>query len=235
MIRNQWRDVKIIIRGNGGFCREEIMAWCELNNVDFIFGLAKNKRLKEKIFKEMKKAKVKYYKTKKSARVYKDFKYRTLKSWSKSRRVVGKAEHLEKGENPRFVVTSLTKEYLEAKELYESLYCARGEMENRIKEQQLYLFADRTSSATMRANQLRLYYSCVAYMILNELRVICLKETEMENASCNTIRLKLFKIAGQIKISVRRIMTSFNEKYPYKKLYCEVLEKIKGLPPPIIN
>mgnify|MGYP001485709767 CR=1 FL=1 len=179
----------------------------------------------------MKKAKVKYYKTKKSARFFKDFTYKTRKSWSKKRRVVGKAEHLEKGENPRFVVTSLPKEYLKAKDLYEKLYCGRGEMENKIKEQQLFLFADRTSSNTMRANQLRLYFSSLAYVILNQLRISCLKGSELEKANCNTIRLKLLKIGGLIILSVRRIVISLCQSYPYKELYNKIVGKIQNLVP----
>ena len=152
-----------------------------------------------------------YEQTKQAFRVYKDFLYRTLDSWSKERRVIGKAKHLAKGANPRFVVTSLERDEISAKCLYEKEYCARGEIENRIKEQQLYLFADRTSAATMRANQLRLWFSSVAYVLLNELRRVGLRSTEFAKAQCHTIRNKLLKIGGQIRISVRRISFSLGK------------------------
>lgn len=226
-IRGKWPNVRIIIRGDAGFCRDEIMSWCEENNVEYIFGLAKNNRLLKKMYKKMKKARAKYYKTGASARYFKDFKYKTLETWGKSRRVVGKAEHLAKGENPRFVVTSLSKEYLKAKELYEELYCARGEMENRIKEQQLYLFADRTSTAIMKANQLRLWFSCAAYIILNELRNVGLRGTKFKKYQCDNIRLKILKIGAEIKISVRRVYVSLSESYPYKNIFHIIIENIK--------
>jgi len=226
-IKEKWPNVRIIIRGDAGFCRDEIMSWCEENNVEYVFGLAKNNRLLKKLYKKMKKARVKYYKTGESARCYKDFKYKTLETWEKSRRVIGKAEHLAKGENPRFVVTSLSKEYLKAKELYEELYCARGEMENRIKEQQLYLFADRTSTAIMKANQLRLWFSCVAYIILNELRNVGLRGTKFKKYQCDNIRLKILKIGAEIKISVRRVYVSLSESYPYKNIFHIIIENIK--------
>lgn len=227
MIREKWPNVKIIVRGDAGFCRDEIMSWCEENNVDYIFGIAKNNRLLKKMYKKMKKARSKYYKTGKPSRCYKDFKYKPIRTWKKSRRVVGKAEHLKKGENPRFVITSLSREYLDAKKLYEELYCARGEMENRIKEQQLYLFADRTSTATMRANQLRLWFSCTAYLILNEIRNVGLKKTKFKKYQCDNIRLKILKIGAEIKVSVRRIYISLSESYPYKNIFYTIINNIK--------
>ncbi len=177
-IRSRWPDVRIIIRADSGFCREPIMFWCETNNVDYILGLAKNDRLKKEIAAEIGQAKKIYEETGQPARVFKDFAYQTLESWSRSRRVVGKAEYLQKGQNPRFVVTSLSADEFDAKTLYEEQYCARGDMENRIKEQQLCLFADRTSAATMRANQLRLWLSSVAYTLMNALRRLGLKGYE---------------------------------------------------------
>ena len=230
-IRSKWPQVQIIVRGDSGFCRETIMYWCEQNNVDYVFGLAKNERLKKEITEELQQAKELYEQTGQSARVYKDFEYKTLKSWSKSRRVVGKAEHLQKGENPRFVVTSLSTEQFNAKTLYEEKYCARGDMENRIKEQQLYLFADRTSAATMRANQLRLWFSSVAYTLMNALRRLGLKGTKLAKAQCNTIRLKLLKIGAQIKVTVRKIWVSFSESYPYQQLFKQVYENLRRLCP----
>ena len=230
-IRNKWPDVQIIVRGDSGFCREQIMLWCEQNNVDYVFGLAKNERLKKEIAKELQQAKELYEQTFQAARVFKDFEYKTLKSWSKSRRVVGKAEHLQKGANPRFVVTSLSTEQFDAKTLYEDQYCGRGDMENRIKEQQLYLFADRTSAATMRANQLRLWFSSVAYTLMNALRRLGLKDTKLARAQCNTIRLKLLKIGAQVKVTVRKVWVSLSEGYPYQQLFKQVYENLRRLCP----
>jgi len=202
-IRAQWPKVQIVIRGDSGFCRENIMNWCESHGIDFILGLAKNARLKRILGKELHEAKRLFDATDSAARVYKDFLYRTRNSWSRKRRVIGKAEHLAKGANPRFVVTSLSADDYDAATLYENEYCARGDMENRIKEQQLYLFADRTSASTMRANQLRLWLSSVAYVLMNTLREVGLKGTELQKAQCHTIRLKLFKIGAAIRITVR--------------------------------
>ena len=230
-IRSEWPDVRIIIRGDSGFCRDPIMSWCELNDVDYVFGLAKNERLKKENVDQMQQAKKLYEQSSQAARVYKDFEYQTLESWSKARRVVGKAEYLPKGENPRFVVTSLSRAEFDAKTLYEQQYCARGEMENRIKEQQLFLFADRTSDATMRANQLRLWFSSVAYTLLNALRRLGLKGTELARARCDTIRLKLLKIGAQIKVTVRKVWVCLSESYPYRGLFRQVYENLIRLCP----
>lgn len=224
-IRQAWPDVKIVIRGDSDFCREEIMFWCENNEVDYIIGLAKNNRLNNILKEKLIEAKMLYIKTGRASRVYKDFLYQTLKSWSKSRRVIGKAEYLERGPNPRFVVTSIDRK--EADELYEKDYCARGEMENRIKEQQLYLFADRTSTATIRANQLRLYFSSIAYMLMNALRNLGLKGTEMSKSQCHSIRLKLLKIGAQIRITVRKVWISLSEGYPYADLFKRVYKNLR--------
>jgi len=161
-IRKHWPEIKIILRGDSGFCRDELMSWCEKNNIDFIFGLSKNKRLLRRIGKKLHKSRRRYYSNGKASRRYHDFRYRTKKSWTRSRRVIGKAEYLSKGANPRFIVTSLNRQEIGAKSLYEQTYCARGDMENRIKEQQMGLFADRTSTEKMRSNQLRLYFSSIA-------------------------------------------------------------------------
>jgi len=230
-IRSQWPDVQIIIRADSGFCREHIMFWCEANKVDYILGLAKNNRLKNEIAQELEQAKELYEQTSQASRVYKDFEYQTLESWSKARRVIGKAEYMEKGENPRFVVTSLSSDEFDVKTLYEQQYCARGEMENRIKEQQLCLFADRTSAATMRANQLRLWLSSVAYTLLSALRRLGLKGTKLARARCDTIRLKLLKIGAQIKITVRKVWVRFSESYPYQQLFKQVYENLRRLCP----
>ncbi len=227
-IREHWREVEIIVRGDGGFCREWLMSWCEENDVGYLFGMAKNMRLRRAIESEMQQARELHEETGRAARVYKDFEYRTLESWSCERRVIGKAEYLAGGENPRFVVTSLDHSLWPAAVLYEQLYCARGEMENRIKEQQLYLFADRTSTSTMKANQLRLWFSSVAYVLMNELRQIALVGTELERAQCHTIRLKVLKIGARVVVSVRRIVIHMASGYPYQSLFSSALFRIQA-------
>jgi len=217
-IRERWPKVRMILRADSGFCREELMAWCEQNRVEYVFGLARNSRLQRKIVPQLREAKQQHEKTGKAARVFADFPYRTRKSWSRSRRVVAKAEYLEKGENPRFVVTSLPAESWEAAALYEKTYCARGEMENRIKEQ-LSLFADRMSTESLRANQLRLYFSSLAYVLIHALRRLALAGTEWAQAQVHTIRLRLLKIAAEVRLSIRRISVSFSHAYPWKDLF----------------
>ena len=229
-IRLQWPRTRIIIRGDSGFCREDLMGWCEAHGVDYVLGLAKNSRLKAAIAAEMAEAKAQYEATGQAARVFRDFRYRTQESWSCERRVAGKAEHLAKGENPRFVVTSLSSDKLDARAVYEDLYCARGDMENRIKEQQLALFADRTSTHEMRSNQLRLYFSSFAYVLMQTLRRLGLDGTSMARAQCDTIRLKLFKIGAHIRLSVRRVRIAFSESYPYTGLYQQILRKLQRIP-----
>ena len=193
-------------------------------------GLAKNERLKQEIEGEMAEAQEIYQSSGAAARVCKDFRYRTRKSWSRARRVLGKAEYLAKGANPRFVVTSIESEEKEARPLYEDFYCARGDMENRIKEQQLGLFADRTSTAWMRSNQLRLYFSSFAYILMQRLRQLGLKGTELAQAQCETIRLKLFKIGAQVTVTVRKVWLSFSESYPYLGLFQRVLARLQQIP-----
>lgn len=227
LIRLRWPKVKIIIRGDSGFCREEIMAWCEQNSVDYLFGLAKNNRLLGSIESQLKKAGKLYAKTGKASRVFRDFRYQTKKSWSCRRRVVGKAEWLKGGSNPRFVVTSISKDQYSAKTLYEDIYCARGEMENRIKEQQLGLFADRTSTETMRANQLRLWFSSVAYVLMNELRRLGLRGTELAKAQMSTIRSKLLKLGALVQITVRKIWIHFSSACPYQNLFRRISMNLK--------
>ena len=204
-MRERWPKVRILLRADSGFAREELMAWCEANGVHFLFGLAKNKRLIGKISSEMARAEAKSRRTGKPARCFKDFRWTTLDSWSRERRVVGKAEFTAGEANPRFVVTSLKRSECKAKYLYEKVYCARGDMENRIKECQLDLYADRTSTATMRANQLRLWFASMAYVLMCAVRRIGLQHTRFAKASCGTIRLKLLKIGALVRISVRRI------------------------------
>ncbi len=226
-----WPDVRIILRGDSGFCRDEIMNWCEGDErLEYVLGLAKNDRLKEAIAEEMALVKQEYERTQEAVRLFKDFRYRTLESWSCERRVVGKAEHLNKGENPRFIVSSLSMEEMDARGLYEDFYCARGDMENRIKEQQLDMFADRTSTTAMRSNQLRLYFSSFAYVLVQTLRRLGLEGTKLAKAQCDTIRLKLFKIGAQIRVSVRKVWISFSESYPYAELYWQIYSRLQRIP-----
>ena len=228
-IRSVWSGVRIVVRGDSGFCREELMAWCEAEGVDYLLGLAKNERLKAEIAKEMVEAKAQYQETGRAARLFKELLYQTRKSWSRARRVVAKAEHLEKGENPRFVVTSVSREARPAQALYEELYCGRGDMENRIKEQ-LMLFSDRTSTHYLRSNQLRLYFSSIAYVLLQMLRRMGLAGTELAQAQCSTIRLKVLKIGALIRISVRKVWVSLAGGYPYVTLFRQVYEKLCAVP-----
>lgn len=234
-IRTRWPKTRIVIRGDSGFCRDTIMSWCEAHGVAYVLGLARNKRLQNALGRRMHEAREEHQRTGKAARRFQDFPYRTRKSWSCERRVIGKAEVLPGKENPRFVVTNLPTARAGAKHLYEQLYCVRGEMENRIKEQQLGLFADRTSTATMRANQLRLYFSSFAYVLMQGLRRLGLTGTQHEKAQCTTIRLKLLKIGARIRITVRKVWLSFSEAYPYASDVAQILANIRrhpAWPPP---
>ena len=231
-IRSRWRRVPILVRGDSGFCRDAIMSWCEGEGIDYVFGLAKNPRLLKEIKAELKAAEEESTKTKEAARIYKNFRYQTLeKTWSRTRRVIGKAEYVhKKGDNPRFVVTSLPQKWFPAPVVYEAMYCQRGEMENRIKEQQLGLFADRTSTSTMHANQLRLYFSSIAYLMMHDLRRLALKGTDLERAQCTTIPLKLLKIGAQIHVSVRRVWIRMAASYPYKEAYQQAFSNLQEIP-----
>lgn len=226
-IRRQWPKVRIILRADSGFCREELMVWCEANNVEYVFGFARNERLRRRIAGPLREAKREYQRTGKAARMFVEFFYCTRSSWSRRRRVVAKAEHLAKGENPRFVVTSLAAERWPAPELYEHLYCARGEMENRIKEQ-LSLFSDRLSTETMRANQLRLYFSSLGYVLLQALRRLALQGTEWATAQAHTIRLRLLKIAAEVRLTARRIWVRYSRAYPWKALFATAYAALSG-------
>ena len=228
-IRQAWPEVKITIRGDAGFCREELMVWCEQNRVDYVLGLTKNDRLKAAITSELQQAAAEYQRTGQAARVFKDFVYQTRESWSRARRVVGKAEHLEKGSNPRFVVTSLPSQNWAARALYEDLYCARGEMENRIKEQ-LMLFSDRTSTAYLRSNQIRLHFSSVAYLLMQALRRLGLQGTELAKAQCTTLRFKLLKIGALMRITARKVWVSLASGYPYQELFRQVYAQLQAVP-----
>jgi Transposase DDE domain group 1 len=225
-LRRSWPEVKIILRADSGFCRENLMAWCELNTVHYAFGLQRNSRLRQIIGREMHEAQLEHNHTGKAVRRFAEFQYRTHKSWSHARRVIAKAEYLEKGENPRFVVTSLSAEEWPAQDLYEKFYCARGEMENRIKEQ-MCLFADRLSTDQMQSNQLRLYFSALAYTLVEALRRLALKGTEWAEAQADTLRRKLLKIGAIVRVSVRRITLEMSSAYPWKDLYARAYRALR--------
>ncbi len=225
-LRERWPEVRIVLRGDSGFCREELMGWCEANHIDYVFGLARNQRLSRIIGAQIHQAHLQHQAQGKAARVFAEFSYKTRKSWSRARRVVAKAEYLDKGENPRFVVTSLTEQQWAAQNLYEKFYCARGEMENRIKEQ-MCLFADRLSTDEMRGNQLRLYFSALAYTLVEALRRLGLKGTEWAQAQVDTIRSKLFKIGAIVCISVRRVLLQMSSAYPWKDIYAAAFHALR--------
>jgi hypothetical protein len=227
-IRRRWPRVRILLRGDSGFTREALMAWCEANRVDFLFGLARNERLEEAIKADLITATLQSIRTGKPARCFRDFTWSTLDSWSRERRVVGKAEVTGGEANPRFVVTSLKSTEVGGRYLYEKVYCARGEMENRIKECQLDLFADRTSAATMRANQLRLWLASMAYVLLCAVRRIGLAHTQFAQATCGTIRLKLLKIGAQVRVSVRRIKVAMASACPYHNEFALAYARLRN-------
>jgi hypothetical protein len=216
-IRQRWPAVRILLRADSGFAREALMAWCAANRVDYVFGLARNERLVREIGPELAEAAAESAVTGKAARRFKEFMWRTLHSWSRDRRVIAKAEWTQNEANPRFIVTSLKSAEAAGQYLYETIYCARGDMENRIKECQLDLFADRTSAATMRANQLRLWFASMAYVLLCALRRIGLADTQFADASCGTIRLKLLKLGALVRVSVRRIKVAIASACPYQR------------------
>jgi hypothetical protein len=213
-IRARWPRVRVLLRADSGFAREMLMAWCEQNRVDYVFGLARNARLETTIAPELDQAEATSRRTGAPARVFKELRWATLDSWSRKRRVIGKAEWTHGGPNPRFIVTSLKAGIVDGRRLYEQVYCARGEMENRIKECQLDLFADRTSAATMRANQLRLWFAAMAYALLCALRRIGLAHTQFAHATCGTIRLRLLKIGALVRTSCRRVKIAMASAFP---------------------
>jgi hypothetical protein len=229
-LRAAWPEVKIILRGDSGFCRNELMSWCESNRVDFVFGLARNQRLRRIIGQPLWQARQQWEQTNQPARVFAEFPYRTKKrkngGWDRERRVVAKAEHIDGKENPRLVVTSLPEQQWAAQALYEDLHCARGDMENRIKEQ-FSLFADRVSAETIRANQLRVYLSTMAYVLISALRRLGLKGTELAQAQVSTIRTKLLKIGAQIRVTVRKVWVSMASSYPSQPLYQQVCANLR--------
>lgn len=226
-IRASWPAVRIVLRGDSGFCREELMAWCEDNGVDYVFGMARNVRLEKIVAAALEQARQQFERTQQPARVFVEFEHQTVSgTWSRRRRVVAKAEHIDGKSNPRFVVTSLTAEAWAAQPLYEDLYCARGDMENRIKEQ-FVLFAERVSAATMRANQLRLYLSVIAYSLVSGLRRLGLPATQLATAQVGTIRLRLLKIGAQIRVTVRKVWVQMASSFPLQDLFGQVLRQLR--------
>ena len=225
-LRSYWPEVTIILRADSGFCREELMNWCERNGMDYVLGLARNRRLEAMLAEALAEAEQKHEETGQAARVFRELRYQTRETWTRERRVVGKAEQLDKGANPRFVVTSLTSEVWEARALYEELYCQRGEMENRVKEQ-FQLFADRLSTHWLWSNQLRLFVSAFAYVLIDTLRRVGLRGTEMAQAEANTIRLHLLKIGAIVKISVRKIWVSLASAHPAAMLFARVYAALR--------
>lgn len=229
-LRASWPKVRIIVRADSGFARDAMMRWCEAHAVFYVLGLARNARLVRAIGRELHQAKMRHKKSKRAVRIFRDLNYCTRKTWSRRRRVVAKAEHIQGKSNPRFVVTNIPAKVLDAKRLYEKLYCARGDMENRIKEQQLGLFADRTSTATMRGNQLRLWFSSVAYVLMEALRRLGLRDTDMEPAQCSSIRTKLLKIGALVRWSVRRVTIALSSAYPYQKTFATIFDHLQAQP-----
>ena len=226
-IRTLWPEVQIVLRGDSGFCREELMAWCEAHQVDYVFGMARNSLLEKIVAEALEQARRQWEQKQQPARVFLEFEHETVSgTWSRRRRVVAKAEHIDGKSNPRFVVTSLAAAAWDAQQLYEDLYCARGDMENRIKEQ-FMLFADRVSAASMRANQLRLYLSVMAYSLLCGLRRLGLRTTSLANAQVNTIRLRLLKIGAQIRVTVRKIWVQMSSSFPLQNLFSQAIQQLR--------
>ena len=232
-IRARWPKTSILLRADSGFAREALMSWCETNKVDYVFGLARNPRLEEALEPALDRAFRRCERSGEPERVFDEWQHRTLESWSRERRVIGKAEITERGENPRFLVTSLSRRKVRARKLYEEIYCARGEMENRIKEQQLDLFADRCPGHLMRVNQMRLWLASMAYVLLSHFRGIALAGTSFARARCSTIQLKLLKIGALVRISVRKIWVSFASGYPYESLFAQAYGQLRAFAPAI--
>jgi hypothetical protein len=222
-IKKSWPHVKIIFRGDSGFCRDPMLRWCERNNVIYIVGIAQNNRLNAFSQDMQKLAESEYNKTKEKQRIFSEFKY-AAKIWKNERRIISKSEHTDKGSNPRYIVTN-EKNFM-AQELYEKNYCGRGDMENRIKEIKRGLFSDRTSCHKWWPNQLRLIFSSMAYILMESMRRIALKNTELATAQCSTIRLKLYKIGAIIFRNTRRIRFLLSSNYPKQALFLETAKKL---------
>ena len=229
-IGSAWPDTEIVLRADSGFAREETMSWCEEAGVFYVFGLARNPRLQQMLAKALHESRRRHAATGRPSRRYRGFGYRTLKTWSRSRRVVGKAEHLAKGPNPRFAVANLPSAAIGKRDLYEKLYCPRGETENRIEEMQLALLSDRTSSGTIAANQLRPYFSGFAYVLLEGLRRLGLKGTGRARLRCDSLRLRFLKVAGRIRIAHRRIWISLPSAYPFRAAFAGIVDRLAGIP-----
>jgi len=228
-IRTRWPKVQIIVRGDSGFCRDWLMSWCEAEKVDYVLGVARNQRLEEKVAPMLLHAKLLCELEGKTVKLYSNFQWQTLDTWTRERRVIAKGEYSERGSNPRFIVTSLPCKSIEdAKSLYCKLYCARGDMENRIKEQQLYLFADRTSAHTMRANQVRLYLSSIAYVLLAAIRRLGLAGTELAKAQCDTIRLRLLKIGARLRVTARRVWVHMASAFPQADVFMLAWHRLRS-------
>ena len=229
-IREAFPAVHLIIRADSGFCREELMAWCEHNGIDYVLGMAKNARLQNALSKQLERARRQYLRTGQTARYFTEFRYQTRNSWTRARRVVGKAEHMDKGANPRFVVTSLLAREYEKRYLYEQLYCARGEMENRIKEQ-LDLFADRASCHSFRGNEIRLWWAMAAHLLVVVIRREALSGTQLQKAQAPTLRMRLLKIGAVVSVSVRRVYVRLSSAFPLQQLFALILQRLR-LPQP---
>ncbi len=223
-LRQAWPDVRIIFRGDSGFCRWKLMRWCDRHDVGYVIGLARNKVLERMAEPFMGRAKQQYEQTKQKQRIFTTFEY-AAGTWDRARRVIHKAEHNSQGDNPRFVVTNLTDE---SQALYDEVYCARGEMENRIKEQQLGLFAGRTSCHKFVANQFRLLLSSFAYTLIETLRRTALAGTELAKAQATTIRTKLLKVGAVVVTSVRRVVLRLSGAYPLKDLFEQAVRRLVG-------
>ena len=229
-LRKAWPDVRIVIRGDSEFCRDPLMVWCEANGIDYVLGMARNRRTERMIAKQMEQARREFLQTGKPTRRFRSFWYRTRKTWSRKRRMIGKAEYLPKGANPRFVVTSLSARQYEKRFVYEELYCARGEMENRIKEEQLDLFGDRASCHTFRGNEIRLWLSMAAHLLVVGLREHALSGTDLEKAQASTLRVKLLKIGALVTVSVRRVYVQLSSAFPLQDLFVAALERLRPVP-----
>ena len=229
-LREAWPQVRITVRGDSAFSNDELMVWCEKEGIDYVLGLAQNDRLKRRIATRMETVRQLQQAMGKAVRQFQELRYQTHKSWSCERRVVAKVEHLPRGKNPRFIVTSVPVQECDGRRLYEEVYCARGDMENRIKEQQMGLFADRTSTRKLAGNQLRLYFSAFAYVMMETLRRVGLAGTKLARAQSWTLRVRLLKIGAQVRITSRKVWLSFSESYPYAALLRTALTQVQALP-----
>jgi hypothetical protein len=229
MLRRAWPDVRITIRGDSGFCRWRLMRWCDSHGIGYVLGLARNVVLQRESRDWIDRAERQFVRTGQPQRIFGSFSY-GAGSWDRRRRVIAKAEHNAQGANPRFVVTNVPGD---PQELYEDVYCQRGEMENRIKEQQLGLFADRTSCHRFLADQFRLLLSSAAYVLIQALRREALAGTELARAQVGTIRLKLFKVAARVVVTARRVVFHLASGYPYRTVYREAFERLMARPRPV--